>query len=424
MGSPSDILLERVKRATAGDYAIAGELGRGGMAAVYLARDISLNRQVAIKVMLPDLDDVTEIQERFLIEAQATAHLDHPGIVTVYSVKDRVPEHFAGRQIDGRTLERILMEESVLEVPVICAIIGQVAEVLHFAHGEGVVHRDVKPSNILLDSRGRPYVTDFGIAKVNSAKAITITGTMIGTPTFMSPEQCRGLPATAASDQYSLGVTAYQMLTRRLPFEGTLFELIHAHSYEPPPLPSALNPELAPALEECLLRMLAKNPQERWPSLVEVSHSFSEQAGRGQHVSVMRGKIAALAREAAQSLSPPKDWAASGDALAAGGSEPTTTPQPALVITPSEPSVEIGETLQLRLSESSGASLAGLRIEWRSEDATIATVDDDGRVSGRGVGLAKISASAGTASEPTRSLGDRRYSTSPSSRSVPSTTSE
>jgi serine/threonine protein kinase len=268
MSRESDLLLARVQAATEGEYRIERELGRGGMAAVFLARDLSLERRVAIKVMLPDLMSVSGVQDRFVVEARTVAHLDHAGIVTVYSVKQRDDLTFiVMKYIDGRTLDAIMKDHRAVDLPVLASIIGQVAEALHFAHTEGIVHRDVKPSNIIIDTRGRPFVTDFGIAKVTSARSITLTGSMIGTPAYMSPEQCRGLPATAASDQYALGVLAYEILSGILPFDGSLFELIHAHSNEPP---RPLN-EIAPALDAEVVRtvhrMLEKNPRDRHPSL-------------------------------------------------------------------------------------------------------------------------------------------------------------
>jgi eukaryotic-like serine/threonine-protein kinase len=271
MTTGPDILLERVRAATADEYEIDREIGRGGMAAVFLARDIALQRRVAIKVMLPDLMTVQGVSERFVIEARTAAHLDHPGIVTVYAVKQRGGLLFiVMKYIEGHTLEGVLRSQGRLD-PIAVALIGsRVAESLHFAHGEGVVHRDVKPSNIMIDPRGRPVVTDFGIARVMTAQSITVAGSMLGTPTHMSPEQCRGLPATAASDQYSLGVTMYEMLTGRVPFTGSLFELITAHREEAPPPVSEFVGGVDPALEHTVMRMLAKDPAQRWSTLTDV----------------------------------------------------------------------------------------------------------------------------------------------------------
>ncbi|MFI5310873.1 MAG: Ig-like domain-containing protein [Gemmatimonadales bacterium] len=391
------MLLLRVQAATEGEYLIEGELGRGGMAAVFLARDISLDRRVAIKVMLPDLLSVAGIQDRFVIEARTAAHLDHVGIVTVYSVKQREGLLFIVMKfVDGRTLDTILKDERPLPLPVVASIISQVAEALHFAHQEGIIHRDVKPSNIIIDTRGRPVVTDFGIAKVTTARSITLTGTMIGTPAYMSPEQCRGLPATAASDQYSLGVMAYEMLSRRLPFDGTLFELIHAHSNEAPPPLTEVAAGIDAETAAIVHRMLDKNPRERYPSLAEVAAHFTQVGNAGGRVSNVRAMIAALARTPDATVQMPRRPQAID--ISGAETEVTSTPTPELVITPPSPSIEVGESVQLRVSESSGASMAGVRILWRSEDASVATVDENGVVTGRSVGLAKITAGGGSAS--------------------------
>ena len=396
MSTGAQMLLDRVRAATEDEYTIERELGRGGMAAVYLARDIRLTRRVAIKVMLPDLVDVEGIAERFVIEAQTAAHLDHPGIVTVYSVKERAGLLFiVMKYIEGRTLEEVLETATALDPQVAMTIVSQVAEALQFAHTEGVIHRDVKPSNILIDTRGRPVVTDFGIAKIASGRSLTVTGAMIGTPAYMSPEQCRGLPATAASDQYSLGVMTYEMLARRLPFEGTLFELIHAHSDTPPAPLRELVPGIDAELEETVLKMLAKKPGDRWPTMGDAAKRLTPAQAQHRRPSEVQATIAALAR-LPNAPPPPKRTAGFAD-ISGAATEVATTPAPALVITPDEPSIEIGESVQLKLSESSGASLGGIRIRWRTEDPSVAEVDENGVVTGKSVGLAKITASGGMA---------------------------
>ena len=276
MTTGPDALLERIRAATADEYLIEREIGRGGMAAVFLARDTALERRVAMKVMLPDLINVHGVQDRFVIEARTAAHLDHPGIVTVYAVKQRAGLLFiVMKYIEGHTLEAVLRSQGQID-PTAAALIGsRVAEALNFAHDEGVVHRDVKPSNIMIDRRGRPVVTDFGIARVMAGQSITIAGSMLGTPTHMSPEQCRGQPATAASDQYSLGVTIYEMLTGRVPFTGSLFELITAHREQSPPPLSDFVVGVDPALEYTVMRMLAKEPSGRWGSMADVVQQLS-----------------------------------------------------------------------------------------------------------------------------------------------------
>lgn len=395
--SGPDLLLAVVRKATDGEYAVESEIGRGGMAAVFLATDLALDRRVAIKVMLPDLEAVKENADRFLIEARAAARLDHPGIVTVYSVKHRDGLLFiVMKYIGGRTLDALLGDPAEIPLEVAAGLVGHLAEALHFAHGEGVVHRDVKPSNVLLDSRGRPVITDFGIAKVTTSPSITLTGALIGTPAYMSPEQCRGLPATVLSDQYSLGVLAYELLARRRPFTGSLFELIHAHCDDAPTPLSLLRPDVSVELSDAVMRMLSKNPRDRWPHLGDVSRTFLHGSGQTAGMTHVRHDASRMAGTQSASSDPGHRHAIAID-VTRQDTEQVTTPVPALVITPANPTVEVGATITLRLSESSGASLAGIQIVWRSEDPSVAVVDAEGQVRGVGVGLAKISAGAGPA---------------------------
>lgn len=376
MTSGPEMLLERIRAATADEYLIDREIGRGGMAAVFLARDIALDRRVAIKVMLPDLINVQGVQDRFVIEARTAAHLDHPGIVTVYSVKQRAGLLFiAMKYIEGHTLEAVLRSQGQID-PIATALIGsRVAEALSFAHGEGVVHRDVKPSNIMIDPRGRPVVTDFGIARVMTAQSITVAGSMLGTPTHMSPEQCRGLPATTASDQYSLGVTIYEMLTGRVPFTGSLFELINAHREQTPPPLSDFAAGVDPMLEQTVMRMLAKDPAARWGSMAEVVQRLSS------HTTMHRGDEnlrATLVLSGSGSLTPTSERVVAGadvltppDSLS-GPSTPVSIsgpPSPIPVSTPLLPvplSPAVGSSVgQVRTREAGGGrvmlwSAAGL----------------------------------------------------------------
>lgn len=276
MTAAPELLLDRVRAATADEYVIEGELARGGMAAVFLARDIALDRRVAIKVMLPDLMGVAGSQDRFVVEARTGAQLDHPGIVTVYAVKQRAGLTFiVMKYIEGWTLDYAIATRGALDPGVIATIGTHVAEALHFAHSQGVVHRDVKPSNIIIDTHGRPVVTDFGIAKVSTGPALTVAGTTVGTPSYMSPEQCRGLTVTAASDQYSLGIVLYEMLTGRVPFSGTLFELLTAHTTNAPPPIRDVKPDVDPSLEAIITIMLAKDQSERFPSLFDVARALA-----------------------------------------------------------------------------------------------------------------------------------------------------
>lgn len=404
MSTGASRLLGRVQDATKGEYTIMDHLGRGGMATVYLARDLALDRLVAIKVLLPDLVEVEGLQDRFVIEARTAARLDHPNIITVYSVKELDGLLFiVMKYVEGRTLEQVLKENARLDRSVVATIVSRVAEALHFAHVEGIIHRDVKPSNIMVDTRGRAVVTDFGIAKVASGQSLTVTGSILGTPAYMSPEQCWGEPVTPASDQYSLGVLTYQLLAGRLPFEGTLFGLIRAHADQRPPSLLQLVPDLDPELGATVHRMLEKAPQDRWPSLEAVLSRLASHLPSHDRMVEARGLIAVLAGR--DRGSGPVDLHGSTPPPGATdvrqeGDLPTRvadTPPPTLLVTPEEPTVAVGERVQLRVSESSRAPLGSARVEWRSEDPSVAEVDDKGVVTGRSDGAAKITATAGAA---------------------------
>src|SRR3954471_12329091 len=207
-----DNLLPLIQEATAGDYEILGELGRGGMAAVYLANDVSLNRKVAIKTMLPELVSRHSMVARFKREAQMAAGLSHPHIVQIHSVK-QTPKlvYFVMKFIEGRGLESIIEQQGALDLDMTRLILQQAASALSFAHHRGVVHRDVKPANIMIDENGWAVMTDFGIAKIDDGHNLTAAGTAVGTPHYMAPEQFHNEPLTPAADQYALGIVAYEM---------------------------------------------------------------------------------------------------------------------------------------------------------------------------------------------------------------------
>jgi serine/threonine-protein kinase len=259
---------ERLQAATTGEYEIFTELGRGGMAAVYLARDLALNRRVAIKVMAPGLLLGPGMMERFKQEAVTVASLQHAHIVSIYGVRQIGDLHFFVMQfVPGRTLEGVLRDVGALPIPVVRAWLYQIGSALGYAHRRGVIHRDIKPGNILLNADGEAIVTDFGIAKVAESPNQTQTGTVVGTPVYMSPEQCYAKELTGASDQYSLGVVAYEMLVGRPPFSGSSFALMRAHTDSTPPPLQEMRPDVPPAMEAAIMRMLAKTPEERFSGL-------------------------------------------------------------------------------------------------------------------------------------------------------------
>ncbi len=272
-----DHLLARLRMATQGEYDVLREVGHGGMAAVYLAWDRELARYVAIKVLLPELAHHPTMSQRFLQEARTAANLDdHPSVVRVYRAKEAQGlRYFVMKYIDGCSLDQLLRSAGPLAPDLAAHVVDQVALALQYAHEHGVVHRDVKPGNILLDRAGGVVVTDFGIAKVAEAEQLTRTGFAIGTPHYMSPEQWRVEPLTPASDQYALGVVAYHLVTGEVPFDGTQYAIQEQHLRSEAPVLSARRDGVPPAFGAVVRVMLAKAPSERFPDLRSVSQALS-----------------------------------------------------------------------------------------------------------------------------------------------------
>ena len=287
--------LEALRKATLGHYDIHGELGQGGMATVYLAHDIALDRKVAIKVMAPALFSTAGMVERFKREARTAAALSHPHIIPIYAVKES-PDlvYFVMKFVEGRSLESIVRAAGPLPLTLVRAVLYQAGEALGYAHRRGVVHRDIKPANIMLDADGWVVVADFGIAKVSETQGLTMTGATIGTPSYMSPEQCEAKrELSGASDQYSLGIVAYELLAGRLPFlADTTIGLLYAQVHEPPQAIAELRPDCPPETAVALMRMLEKDPARRFPDIESaVSALGGAPLGREDPI---RGQLAAL----------------------------------------------------------------------------------------------------------------------------------
>lgn len=299
MAEDADTLFPILQDATLGDYDIYGELGRGGMAAVYLALDLALNRKVAIKTMLPDLVQREGMVARFKREAQTAAGLSHPHIIQIFSVKETQRlVYFVMKYIEGRSLEAIMQEQGALSVELTRAVLSQAGGALAFAHRKGVFHRDVKPANIMLDEDGWAIVTDFGIAKVSDATNLTGTGTAIGTPHYMSPEQFHNKNVSGASDQYSLGVVAYELLSGRKPYDGgTYAEILTQHLFEPPPDIRAVRADVPANIAEAIMKMMAKDAKDRFANVDEAIAAFGE-ASQAEQAAV-RKQMAELAKSGA-----------------------------------------------------------------------------------------------------------------------------
>jgi len=269
------------ERALNAQYELDREIGRGGMGVVYRARDRRLKRMVAIKVLPPELAFRGEIRQRFLREAETAAQLSHPNIVPIYSVDERDGlVFFVMACIEGPTLARRLHDEGRIPVDDARRILAEVAEALAYAHARGVVHRDIKPDNILLDKDdGRAMVTDFGIARAVQEGAdsrLTATGVAIGTPAYMSPEQAAGdREIDGRSDLYALGVVGYQMLAGRLPFQASSTPtMLMKHISERPQPVQSLRAETPPDLARAVMTLLEKEPAHRFPNAGALSQAL------------------------------------------------------------------------------------------------------------------------------------------------------
>lgn len=259
-----------------GPYAIERELGRGGMGVVYAGRHLELGRVAAIKLISSDLGP--EGRLRFQRECEALARLNHPGIVRVYDsgVAGAFP-YVALELVEGAPLDEALAADGPWEEARALKLGIGICEAIQYAHECSILHRDLKPANILLDAQGRPQVTDFGLAKDLDAKSMTATGALLGTPSYMPPEQAGGERALVgpASDVYGIGATLYEVLTGHAPFEGSIASVLTQLFTKPPPAPRSLRPDLDPALEAILLRCLEKAPSDRYPSAAALAEDLA-----------------------------------------------------------------------------------------------------------------------------------------------------
>ncbi len=267
---------------TLGQYTLEAPLGKGGMASVYRAYQASVDRYVAIKVMTPEIANDPGFVERFQREARIIGRLEHPHILPVIDFGESdgtyyiVMRYMDGGSLDDRMRQRRLQPEEVAHY------LDQIASALDYAHQKGVVHRDLKPNNVLLDRANNCYLTDFGIARIEGGdqRKLTATGSVMGTPAYMSPEQAMGRPVDGRSDIYTLGVMLYEMVTGKLPFMAdTSAALIFHHVYEMPPSPRQFNPNLPESVEPVFMRVLAKAPDMRYGTAEELARDFSQALG-------------------------------------------------------------------------------------------------------------------------------------------------
>ena len=265
---------------TFGRYKVVGELGRGAMGAVYRAVDPLIERDVAIKTLLPNVPEeaMDEVRERFIREARSAGRLNHPNIVTIFDVGEQNGvAYIAMELLEGRSLQQLLREGSKFPHALAAELTAQVADALDLAQQYKIVHRDVKPANIMVNGAGRAKLTDFGVARVDSS-SMTQTGAALGSPKYMSPEQVLGLPIDPRSDIFSLGVVFYEMLTRKTPFERdtdtTVFSMMNRIAGEPHVPARKYDPQIPAIFDHILNRALAKKPEQRYQRAAELAHDL------------------------------------------------------------------------------------------------------------------------------------------------------
>ena len=275
-------------------YRLERKLGGGGMADVWLAEDQELGRKVAIKILHERYANDTQFVERFRREATHAAGLSHPNVVSIFDRGEAEGTYFIVMEyVEGRTLKELIVTRGPCPVPVAVSYVRQVLAALRYAHRNGIVHRDIKPHNVLVDHEGRVKVADFGIARAGSSQ-MTEAGSIIGTAQYLSPEQARGAPVDESSDLYSTGIVLYELLTGEVPFTGeTPVEIAMKHLRHVPPAPSSIRPEIPHDLDLIVLRALAKEPADRYRTAKELDRDL-ELLTRGEPVSTETEEAATM----------------------------------------------------------------------------------------------------------------------------------
>ncbi|MBK7907835.1 MAG: protein kinase [Gemmatimonadetes bacterium] len=427
-----DPMRARLAEAIAGDYDLLDELGRGGMATVHLAHDRALDRRVAIKMMAPHLVAVDGMAERFLQEARVAAALSHPHIVPIHAVRrsgDLL--YFVMRYVEGRSLDVILAERGPLPVPMVRAILTQVGSALEAAHRKGVIHRDIKPANILIDEHGDAVVADFGIARVGARPGTTEVGQTVGTPEYMSTEQCAGWALTGAADQYSLGVVAYELLAGAPPFRGaTLLEVVWKMVNEPAMPVIVHRRDVAEGLSDAIERMMSRRAEERFPSVSDAIASLPpltlapDDPVRRELIAFAAARATGHATDRATAAATTVGSSAARRAVPSASAQTVvTTPAAAAPVDVESlplPDVTgrqgVPDVAALRLpmvagvltiddviplcpeaTDSTGRPIVDAGLAWTSSDPAVARVGPDGRVVAVGTGRAAITARSGDA---------------------------
>lgn len=279
-----------------GQYQIKQLLGKGGMGAVYQAYQPSLDRDVAVKVLIGEFVEDPQFVQRFTQEAKIIAALEHPNIITVhdYGVENDI-SYVVMRLLTGGTLEMRLLQKGKFSPKEALRLLTPLADALDYAHQRGILHRDIKPSNIMFDEQNRPYLVDFGLAKLtNQNFSLTNTGFMLGTPNYMSPEQWKGETLTPATDQYAFAAITYEILTGKMPFAAdSTHALMHKHLMEEPPH-TVGDTKLPTAVYVVLLQGMAKNPKDRYPSvkafMKALAHALGEATSHKPNTSAQKNR--------------------------------------------------------------------------------------------------------------------------------------
>ena len=286
-GEESDTTFDRGPRPrmpgdTFGRYKILKTLGEGAMGSVYLAHDTQLDRKVALKIPKFDTESESKHIDRFLREARSAATLSHPNICPVFDVGEIDGTHFMTMAyIQGHTLQEFVNPEKPQRDRNVANVVRRIALALHEAHINGLVHRDVKPGNVMIDQRSEPIIMDFGLARQideSDDARLTRDGAILGSPAYMSPEQVEGKVEKLGphSDLYSLGVILYELLTGKLPFEGSVASIIGQILSKTPESPRKHRPDLSPRLAEICLKAIAKQPEDRYPSMLAMANELME----------------------------------------------------------------------------------------------------------------------------------------------------
>jgi len=347
--------IERLREATSGRFTIIRELGRGGFAAVFLAHQQQPNRRVAIKLLLPAHLNSVWALDHFRGESQKIAEWRHQSVVTIYEVHE-VDDlfFFVMSYVEGGSLNELFAEVGPLSVPIARSVLSQVGSALQYAHRQGVTHRDIKPQNVLIDIDGGAVVTDFGIAKQSGGTSHTVTGMIFGTAPYMAPEQCETGATSIKSDQYSLGILTYEMMTGQPPFTGPATAVLMAHLQKTVPLLRTVRPDCPPELEAAVARMLARNPDDRFPSIADAMQAAG--AVELPEYSPERRQFAQAARLIAERAK-----------------------ANILEIVSIPPAIEVGDRIVLRASATTKAGLpvSQSEIEWSSDNDAVARLDTD-----------------------------------------------